>query len=90
MHNSKITIVYQSIVKDLLGGKEKVEKWSEFLARPKNKWGNDPLEKATLHFLKNEHFLAVKCISRFSYPSIKSLLKSIDHFYESTRGAFEV
>ncbi len=57
--NSKINAVFKSIVKEL-GVKEKVEKWSEFLGRPNNKWGNDPLEKAALQFLKNEHFLAVK------------------------------
>ncbi len=40
---------------------KKVDKWSEFLGRAEKKWGDaNPLEKATLECLKNDHFLAVK------------------------------
>ncbi len=45
--------------RSLTGKKE--EKWAEFLGRAEKKWGGtNPLEKATLECLKNDHFLAVK------------------------------
>ncbi len=62
MRRTQINIVYESIIKEL-GSEGTVEKCLEFFRRPKNKWGNEPLDKATLELLKNEHFLAVKHLS---------------------------